>query len=238
MTALTPEQEQLPRATVAALFSGGRDSSLAVARLAIQNELVQPLRFVTGTNIPSELPGIREEELRRALPGKILPAVTLSAYGLVRRVAIAMIEDDFARFSGKNLVLLGEMFALLTVGLGFCLREDIPAIAFGATSYQSDMPEQRKVAVDFFHNFTRSHGIELRTPVADCASADDVKYQLWDLGISTKSLEGISIFSDSFSFAADSVVLDYLRQKRPICDEFLQRWSTPESSPPTPASPE
>lgn len=46
-----------------------------------------------------------------------------------------------------------------------------------------------------------------QSPVYEFAQlADDVKYLLLQLGISTKSLEGISIFADSFTTPSDDVI--------------------------------
>lgn len=217
------DHPQLPPDT-ALLFSGGRDSSLALVRLALAGRSVQPIRFQTGTGVPSDLPSVRETELRRAFPALVRPSIVLPAYGLIRRVAIERIEDDFREFDGKNLILLGEMMALTTVAIRHCQAAGVKNLAVGTTAYQSDMPEQRAVAIEFFTQFCAQSGVAYLTPVADCESADDVKYQLWDLGVSTKSLEGISIFSDSFSRASDDTILRYLHAKESICQEFLDRY--------------
>ncbi len=214
-TQLTPE--------VAVLFSGGRDSSLTIARLALAGHAVLPVRFTTGTGVASDLPMIREAELAASFPHHVAPSVTLPAYGLIRRVAIADVEADFRNFDGKNLILLGEMMALTTVAIRHCLQTGINRLATGATAYQAEMPEQRPVALDFFRDFCATYAVEYLTPVVECVSADEVKYELWDLGVSTKSLEGISIFSDSFSRAEDNTIERYLNAKRSVCDQFLAR---------------
>lgn len=210
-------------AEAAVLFSGGRDSSLAVVSYARQQRTVQPLRFITGTGIPSSLPDIRMRELQAAFPRSILDSISLPAFGLVRRIAIATLESDFRDFDGKNLILLGEKIALTALGIGFCQANEIPIVADGTSGYQVEMPEQRAVAVDAFRALAAEFGCIYETPILPYTSSDDVKYELWDCGVSTKSLEGISIFSDSFSYASDLTVSAYIERKLPIVREYLQR---------------
>ena len=60
----------------------------------------------------------------------------------------------------------------------------------------------------------KGYGITYESPIYDWAqSPDDVKYKLLQLGLSTKSLEGLSVFADSFTTPSDEVVLQYLRDK-------------------------
>ena len=67
------------------------------------------------------------------------------------------------------------------------------------------------------------YDINYQSPIYEFAqSADDVKYRLLQLGISTKSLEGISIFADSFSTPNDEVILAYLRDKAPLAQNIVR----------------
>jgi predicted subunit of tRNA(5-methylaminomethyl-2-thiouridylate) methyltransferase len=208
---------------VAVMFSGGRDSSLAVLSYALQGLNVLPLRFVTGLGIHSPLPEHRLAELQQAAPERILPSITLPAYGLVRRIATATIEEDFANYSGKNLVLLGEKLALHGVATALCIKSNIARLADGTSGYQADLPEQRPCAIEFFRSFASAYSIEYETPILPFTSEDEVKYQLLDFGVSTKSLEGISMFADAFSYASDLDVHRYLTHKRPIAEDFIAR---------------
>ncbi|WP_051371619.1 hypothetical protein [Streptomyces sp. 142MFCol3.1] len=209
---------------VAVMFSGGRDSSLAVVRYCMTQTRVRLLRFSTGLGIPSELPAIREAELRAAFPEMIHEQTpVLSAYGIVRRLALADIEEDFRRFAGKNLVLLGEKLALHCAATVHCLRNSVTVLADGTTGYQADLPEQRHVAIKFFHDLAQHFGITYETPVLDCTSSQEVRFGLLEAGLSTKSLEGISMFADTFSYAADETVADYLAAKRQTAVEYIER---------------
>src|SRR5262245_19024364 len=106
------------RDEVVVMFSGGRDSSLAAVKYCLSGHAVQLLRFTTGIGIPSTLPEVREMELRSRFGSLLLPSRPLvPVYGLVRKIAIASIEEDFRRFGGRNLVLLGEKLAIHAASL-------------------------------------------------------------------------------------------------------------------------
>lgn len=219
------EQAELP--VVAVMFSGGRDSSLATVIYCMGGFRVQLLRFATGFGIPSPLPAIREAELRNRFGDAILPTPEpIGVYGLVRRIAVAEIEDDFRQFDGKNLVLLGEKLALHAASIVHCLNFETEILADGTSGYQSDMPEQRDTAIDFFRELARRYGVRYETPVKSANSSDEVKYALLEAGISTKSLEGISMFSDSFSLADDATIRAYLESKKSHAMNYIERFAT------------
>jgi predicted subunit of tRNA(5-methylaminomethyl-2-thiouridylate) methyltransferase len=214
----------LPIAAV--MFSGGRDSSLAAVIYCTRGFRVQLLRFRTGFGIPSPLPEIREAELRTRFHDTILPTPDpIGVYGLVRRIAVAEIEDDFRQFSGKNLVLLGEKLALHAASIVYCLNNEIEILADGTSGYQAEMPEQRDTAIDFFRELAQHYGIQYETPVKSATSDNDVKYALLEAGISTKSLEGISMFADSFSIADDDTVRSYLELKKAHAVSYIERFA-------------
>jgi hypothetical protein len=212
---------------VAVMFSGGRDSSLAAVIYCTRGFRVKLLRFITGFGIPSPLPDIREAELRSRFGDAILPSQDpIRVYGLVRRIAVAEIEGDFRRFGGKNLVLLGEKLALHAASLVHCLNNEIAVLADGTSGYQADLPEQRDTAIDFFRNLSERYAVRYETPVKDATSSDEVKYALLDAGISTKSLEGISMFADSFSMADDDTVRSYLELKKVHAISYIDRFTS------------
>lgn len=208
------------------MFSGGRDSSLAAVGYCLQGYPVRLLRFSTGLGLPSKLPELREAEIRERFAPTLLPTPPpIPVFGLVRRIAIADIEDDFRRFGGKNLVLLGEKLAIHAAALVFCLVGGIDLLADGTSGYQTEMPEQRACAVDYFRHLSLRFGVAYETPIVGYLSADDVKYALLDAGISTKSLEGLSMFADSFSVAADQTVLDYLVSKERLVTQYINTFT-------------
>jgi hypothetical protein len=207
------------------MFSGGRDSSLAAVHYCLADYRVCLLRFLTGLGIPSVLPAIREQELRARFGDSFVPTPDpIPVYGLVRRISVADIESDFRAFGGKNLVLLGEKLALHAASLVFCLRNSIGVLADGTSGYQAEMPEQRVVAVKFFRELSSEYEITYETPICEFQSDMDVKYRLLEAGISTKSLEGLSMFADSFTEADDDTILAYLQAKKEIACSYIDRF--------------
>lgn len=100
---------------------------------------------------------------------------------------------------------------------------NINTINDGIAYYQREFPEQRQVAKDYFVEFLKGYGITYNSPIYEFAkSADDVKYRLLQLGVSTKSLEGISIFADSFTEPSDQIILDYLHAKENLSRDIIE----------------
>jgi hypothetical protein len=208
--------------TTLVLFSGGRDSSLAACLLATAGRQVHLLTCDNGVCIGAEVSQHRFVELQQALSHRLEGRTVVPSMGLFRRIALQNIEADFARF-GKNLILLGSQLATHTEGIVFCLARGLKCMAAGSTRYQSHFPEQMNVARERLQAFCREFGIEYLLPVGDFSSEDDVKYQLLDYGVSTKSLEAVSIFSDTFTQPTAQQVADYIDLKLPICREYISR---------------
>jgi tRNA(Ile)-lysidine synthase TilS/MesJ len=215
------------------MFTGGRDSTLAACLLMLNDVPVHLFSANSGCSLHRGLISTRVEELKRRFGDLVLAHVVEDISGSFRTLAIEQIEVDILRFH-KNLVLLGEKMAIHAHVINYCHRNGIATVNDGIAHYQREFPEQRMVARDYFIEFMQEYGIEYNSPIYEIArSSDDVKYRLLQLGLSTKSLEGVSIFSDSFSEPSDEVVLGYLREKEPLCRsivEFLSgRFSTQSS---------
>ncbi len=210
----------MPGKPVAVMFSGGRDSSLTTCLLHQRGYEVSLVTTSSGTAFGEELVSFRVDELRRAL-GANLPWFRVSTPGLFRSVAIADIERDFQRWS-TNLIILGAQFASLTEGIVHCIRNDIDTLAAGYVKYEQDYHEQSPVAVAWLREFCSNFGITLELPVYDYTSSDHVKYALLNFGVSTKSLEAVSLFGDSFSAASPKVIEEYLDTKSPTCRSYIR----------------
>lgn len=208
--------------TVSVLFSGGRDSSLAASKLALLGCNVHLITCANGTGFRPELVQFRVDELRQRFPERIATHAVLSTFGIFRRIAIADIEQDFRRY-GTNLILLGDKLAIHSAATVYCLEHGIAFLADGSTQYESDLAEQFPEALGLFREFERFYTIEYLTPVAHYSSLDEVKYELLDLGISTKSLESVPLFGDSFTKPSSDIVVDYINRKMPICHEYIAR---------------
>jgi hypothetical protein len=71
-------------------------------------------------------------------------------------------------------------------------------------------------------SFCEHYSVEFITPVAQYRSSSDVGEALLAHGISTKSLEGFSIFSDTFSDPSEDVVESYILDKLPHCYAYAE----------------
>lgn len=207
---------------IAILFSGGRDSSLCVCLLASAGYRVHLLSFDDGIGIGSELSNYRYEELRGRFPDRINPRVRIPIFGLFRKIAIQTIEDDFARYE-KNLILLGSKLAMHAAATVYCLQHGISQLADGSNRYQSMYAEQTPEAITELKAFAAKYRIEFLNPIWNYESELAVKYDLMEYGISTKSLEGVTIFGDSFSEPSPDLVRTYIRDKLPICVSHIDR---------------
>ena len=94
-------------------------------------------------------------------------------------------------------------------------------LATGYTKYEHEYHEQDPVAVDWLRDFCASFGVELVLPVLDYTSADHVKYALLNFGVSTKSLEAVSLFGDTFSAASSVTITEYLEAKAETCRSYV-----------------
>ncbi|MGH8532470.1 MAG: hypothetical protein ACREV1_06995 [Gammaproteobacteria bacterium] len=94
----------------ALLFPGGRDSSLAACLIAQRGVLVHLITTFNGAVVKGDISNYRYEELRSVFHYHIVERVTIPSYSLFRRVALADIEKDFAKYK-KNLIPVGDGLA-------------------------------------------------------------------------------------------------------------------------------
>ncbi len=205
---------------VVVLFSGGRDSSLTACLILDTGAKVHLLTFNDGSFIDLDISQLRVQEIHQIFPDNMVRRVVIPSYGLFRRIALANIESDFATYR-KNLIILGSQLASHTEAILYCLRFNIKHIASGFTRYEAFLPEQMPESIELIRSFMIEYGIEYATPVYDFTDADSVKYRLFEMGISTKSLEAFSIFSDTSTEPTPQIVTSYIEAKLPICREYI-----------------
>lgn len=206
---------------VAVLFSGGRDSSLAACLMAMRGYKVHLLSFVSGFGVKSEIAEYRFDELRNRFPNNITGRVIIPIFGLVRKIATLNIEQDFAKYK-VNLILVGEKLAMHAASTVYCLQNDVELLVDGTSGYQSDgFPEQMPQALEMFRAFHAEYKIRYECPILDFNDDDSVKYLLMEIGISTKSLEGITMFAETFSKPSPEVLQAYIKDKLPSCRQYV-----------------
>lgn len=206
---------------IVVLFTGGRDSSLTAALLANGGKFVHLLTCNNGANINSEISEFRFNELKSNFGDLIVSRNIIPSHGIFRRIALADIENDFKKF-GKNLILLGDQLSIHTQAIIYCIVNEIKGLASGFVTYEKDFAEQTPIAIKLLKSFVGEYGIEYATPVYEYKSIDEVKYQLLDFGISTKSLEGFSLFGDTFSIPTEEEIKAYIESKLSICREYIK----------------
>lgn len=203
------------------MFTGGRDSTLAASTLMLRGIPVHLYSANSGCSLHREIIDFRVRELRSRFGELVITHIRDDISGTFREIAIASIEQDILKYR-KNLVLLGEKVAIHCHIIDYCHRNGLSTVNDGIASYQSEFPEQRIVAKEHFIKFLSDYGIEYNSPVYELAtSSEEVKYRLLQLGLSTKSPEGISIFGDSFTTPDDETILNYLREKDEIAREII-----------------
>lgn len=204
------------------MFTGGRDSTLVAVKLMLQNIPVHLFTASSGCSLHREILTHRVNELRNRFGELVVTHHIEDISGSFRTLAIETIEEDILK-DKKNLVLLGEKIAIHAHIINYCHRNNINIINDGITEYQKEFPEQRLVAKEYFVDFISQYGIAYESPIYEFAkSQDDVKYRLLQAGISTKSLEGLSVFADSFTPASDEVIMNYLQRKEHKCRDIIQ----------------
>ncbi len=205
------------------LFTGGRDSTLTASLLMMRNIPVCLLSANNGCSIHRDVTEYRIKELTARFGQDLLVEhKTLDIAGTFRSIALKDIESDILTHK-KNLIVLGEMFALLAHAVDFCLRNGYSDINAGYTRYQEDFPEQRRQAIEFFIAFLNSYGINFHQPIyEDATSVEYVKYRLMEIGLSNKPLEGSTLFSDTFSVADTQTIVNYLKSKNDLAHEHVK----------------
>jgi len=215
---------------IALLFSGGRDSSLAVCRLAHQKIKIVPITCFNGVTINNEISHYRYKELKNRFPDFIEEHINIPTFGLFRKLSIVTLENDFKEYS-TNLVCLGCKLAAYSSAIAHCVENSISVIADGYTSYQSSKyPEQSKEVIEILKNFSAEFGILYINPVFNQDSFQKTKYELFDFGISSNSIEGVCIFADTYSEGKPEDIVTYIYKRLNVCREFIHNLITMESA--------
>ena len=204
------------------LFSGGRDSTLTASLLMMRQIPVCLLSANSGASVHREVVNYRVDELIRKFgTNLVIEHKTLDVSGTFRSIALENIEHDILS-DKKNLVVVGEMLAIMSHVVDFCLRNNYKQINCGYTKYQEEFPEQRESSIDFFQQFLSKYDIDLQCPIyLDATSIEYVKYRLMQIGLSNKPLEGSTLFGDTFSKADNQTILNYLQRKEKLAHDHI-----------------
>lgn len=159
------------------LFSGGRDSSIAAARMADQGEALHLI-----TVIATHLQGIDLVERRIEELENILPAG--SEWWIIQQPNLSeKFGDDFTR------TCLPCQHDYLLTGARFARVAQSNRVALGYTHYQSDWPEQTPEAVSILRKLAPEFGFEFDFPVYNLNSKSQAIEELSSRDLSEHALE-------------------------------------------------
>lgn len=207
--------------TVALLFSGGRDSSLACGVLAKKGYQIYLLTFNNGITIRQDLADNRYEELFKKFPDAIIKREIIPSYGLFKDLGLKNLEKDIKKYE-TNLICMSCKLSMHVISLIYCLENDIPTIADGYTDYQKKWIEQMPEAIEAVKRFHEEYDIKYINPVYSETSKEQVKDKLMKFGLSTKSLEGTCLFGGTFSIPEPHRVVSYIEDKLPQCRRYIK----------------
>lgn len=212
---------------VALLFSGGIDSTLAASILALKGYKVHLLIMDNGVLNKEKITKYRYNELRKIFPNNIVCWKKLNCKKLFINLAIKNLDDNFKKYK-SNLFCLGCKLSIHTVGLIYCLENNINNIADGYTFYQHTLVEQNPEIVYIVRNFDKKYNIKYLNPVYEYKSKNDVKEELLDLFLYTKSLEQICALSPAFGRVGIEIdikdAIKYTEDKLDVCKEYIDNY--------------
>lgn len=203
------------------LFSGGLDSSLAVCSMVEKGYVPELLHFNQGALISNNLVSIRYNELKTVYTGYLGNIHFFNVSGLFRKIALVSLEEDINKYN-VSLVCLGCKLAMHVQSIIFCKKNDINVMADGSTERQKRYNEQREVALDFIKDLYNQYGIMYENPVYNL-NKKEIKYGLFDRGMTIQPLEDTCLFSNTFSISSDDVIEQYLVSKKKLCNELIER---------------
>lgn len=209
---------------VALLFSGGIDSTLAAVILSLKDYKIHLLTMDNGVSDKSKYTEDRYNDLKELFPNNIVTWKRLICKKLFIDIAIEDIDKNMKKYR-SNLLCLGCKLSMHTVGLTYCLDNNIKNIADGYTQYQNYLAEQVPESIELVKNFDGELGINYINPVIDYKSKVDVKKELLDFGLYTKSLESECTLARAFGklnrdFTVDEVVR-FTADKLKICEQYI-----------------
>lgn len=205
---------------IAILFSGGIDSSLAALNMSYEGFDVYLLKYSTGTLHSKELYRIRYEEMKENNE-KIKELIIQDISGLFRKIALFSLEEDFSKYS-TSLICLGCRLAMHVQTIIYCKNNNIKLVADGSSKKQSYYCEQSNIALKLFEELYNEYGIKYINPIYNL-SKKEIKYELFENGISIQSLEDTCLFSDTFSDAREDDISSYIKDKLNICKEYISK---------------
>jgi hypothetical protein len=181
------------------MFSGGRDSSLAAARLATIQE-----HILLVTMVSDHLVGLDRVEER---------LVELSRCG-VRGTWLAVRQPDLAigPILRESKTCLPCQLSYAFAGAGIAKLVGSHSVAFAYTDYQATWPEQTPLAISILQKAYLQIGLSLQLPVRDLASkgaaVDGLRaYRMSPVALEQKCLRAIQCVAPTSTELSSAIAM-------------------------------
>ena len=205
----------------AVLFSGGLDSSLAACFMLEKNYDIDLLHFDQGALITNNLYSIRAEELKKAYPKRNINLFNINVSGIFRKIALVSIEQDILKYK-HSLICLGCKISMHLQTIIYCHENNISVVADGSAARQKRYAEQSPSSINYLRSLYSKYKIQYLTPIYDLEKSD-IKYNLFDRGITIQPLEDTCLFSHTFTSSPDDSIIAYIKDKQVILDTLIER---------------
>jgi len=229
--------------SVALLFSGGLDSTLAATVLARSYDNVHLISVWRGyghTRI--ERTAARVEELKSHVDGANFTHAILSGKELFRTAVLRTLAHDIVKFRGLFVICVGCKLVMHTIGTIYCLEHGIPNIADGASGATEWMSDQAAVTLEGYKQLHETFAIRYSNPVVEIDDRERAREALRRLGIKTgRKVAGrdlgtqpVCYYGDALTFlreslfkvslpVSDKAIGDYIALKMPMLIKHVQR---------------
>jgi hypothetical protein len=158
------------------LFSGGRDSTIAAARLAQQVQRLVLLTVTSAHMTGVEQTRLRVEELKRVIP-------------IECRWILVSETPNFRHHTNQDTGCISCHFGYFWIASRIADQFKSRSIACGFVSYQNQWVEQTPYAIAMLKKVLEERQQLLRLPVVDVQSRERAEAELRSYGLSTGSLE-------------------------------------------------
>jgi len=206
-------KHQASDSSVALLFSGGLDSTLAATVLARSYDIVHLISVSRGYgHTKIERTATRLEELRSHVDGAAeFTHSILSGKELFRTIVLRTLARDIVRFRGLFVICVGCKLVMHTIGTIYCLEHGIPNIADGASGATEWMSDQAPVTLEGYRQLHETFAIRYSNPVVNINDREHAREALRRLGIRTgRKVAGRDLGTQPVCYYGDA--LTFLRE--------------------------
>lgn len=234
---------QASESSVALLFSGGLDSTLAATVLAKSYDIVHLISVSRGYgHTKIERTAARFDELRSHVDEAVFTHTILSGKELFRTTVLSTLAKDIVRFRGLFVICVGCKLVMHTIGAIYCLEHGIPDIADGASGATEWMSDQAAVTLEGYRQLHDAFAIRYSNPVVEINDREHAREALRRLSIRTGQkvagrdlgTQPVCYYGDALTFlreslfkvslpVSDKAISEYMALKTPMLIRHVHR---------------